>query len=164
MAPLTARHGGCHLRLCKQAPRSTLGAGYIRDLQICPCQGGLRRTFLPLFAFGRLAQIVQRAFHGRDHTRGNAGIARGRGQFGMAQERLYDPDIVTALKEVCRKAVPEGMQRNGLGDARGLRRLFEKSRNLARRQVLAGVPRKDHPVIARDTRILTGGAFLPSIA
>ena len=85
-----------------RAPRRTVGAKDIRDFQLRSCQRGLWRAFLTLFAFG-LAKIVQRAFHRRDHARGNACIPRRRGQFGVSQQRLNDPDIDAALKQVCRK-------------------------------------------------------------
>ncbi|SPJ22582.1 hypothetical protein PAA8504_00377 [Palleronia abyssalis] len=43
----------------------------------------------------------------------------------MTEQRLYDPDVHTALQEMGRKGMAQRMQRDRLGDACRPRRLFE---------------------------------------
>jgi len=80
-----------------------MGAEDVRNLQM---QSGARRATeaasLALPAFRR-GQVVQRAVDRRDHADGNARIMRRRGEFGMPEQRLDDPDVHAALQQVRRE-------------------------------------------------------------
>lgn len=144
-------------------PGSAVGAEDIRNLQRWPRQRGLRRAFLALLALGR-PQVIQRAVHCRDHARGNARISSRRGQFGMAEQCLNDPDVHTTFQQMCREGMAQRVQRNRFGDARHPRRLLEQSRDLAGREMFAAIAGEENPLGARHACILAGGAFGPPFA
>src|SRR6201995_3681337 len=68
------------------------------------------------------AQPLERALDVADRVDGDAGVERGRLELGVAEQDLDDTDVDVLFEQVSGKAVPQGVRRDSLGDARRLRR------------------------------------------
>src|SRR5262249_40371715 len=119
-----------------RTPCWTMVAEDVCDLQRWTRHGGARLRGWPvllallrlLAGLGLLAglrQQVERALDIGDYAGGDARVARRRLQFVVPQQRLDDPDIGAALKEMGREAVAERVQRHALPDPGRFCRLVE---------------------------------------
>lgn len=86
---------------------------------------------------------------------------RRRGEFGMPEQRLDDPDVHAALQQVRREGMAQRMQRDRLGDASRSRRLLEQPRNLSRREMPATIAGKKHAIGSGHAPVVDGRAFGP---
>src|ERR1700761_4581027 len=68
------------------------------------------------------AQPLKRAFDVADRVDGDAGVERGRLQLGVSEQDLDHADVDILFEQVSGEAVPQGVRRDSLGDARRLRR------------------------------------------
>jgi hypothetical protein len=67
------------------------------------------------------AQPLKRALDVADGIDGDAGIERGRLELGVAEQDLNHANIDVLLEQVGGEAVPQGVRRDALGDARQAR-------------------------------------------
>ena len=122
---LDRRH---HLQLGKTqmasvglAPRRAMGAKDVGDLQARPRHAAsVRRARIGSLEVE--AQPLERALDVADRVDGDAGVERGRLQFGVAEQDLDHADVDVLFEQVSGEAVPQGVRRDALGDARRLRR------------------------------------------
>jgi hypothetical protein len=63
-----------------------------------------------------VVQLVQRANGGGDHLRRHRGVTGGGVDSTVAEQHLNDADIGAVLQQVSGEAVPQGVDRDPLGD------------------------------------------------
>src|SRR5580658_6211315 len=64
------------------------------------------------------AQPLQRALDVADRVEGDAGVERGRLELGVSEQHLDHADVDVLLEQMGGEAVPQGVWRHALGDAR----------------------------------------------
>ena len=80
------------------------------------------------------AQPLERALDVADRVDGDAGVERGRLQLSVAEQDLDHADVDVLFEQVSGgEAVPQGVRRDSLGDARRLRRGVNGAHELAGR-------------------------------
>src|SRR5438552_17427323 len=104
----------------------------IRDLRRWTGHGRRRlrrRLVFPVLSglLARLRQQIERALDAGDHAGGDPRIPCRCVQLVMPQERLNDPDVAAALKQMGREAVAQRVQGNALLDRGFIRRLMEQA-------------------------------------
>jgi hypothetical protein len=91
------------------------------------------------------AQPLERALDVADRVDGDAGVERGRLQLGVAEQDLDYADVNLLFEQVSGEAVPQGVRRDSLGDARRLRRGVNGAHELAGRHRVDWVPAGEEP-------------------
>src|SRR4029077_14386765 len=91
-------------------------------------------------ARGVEGQRLERALDVADRVDGDAGVERGRLQLGVAEQDLDHADVDVLFEQVSGEAVPQGVRRDSLGDARRLRRGVNGAHELAGRHRVDRVP------------------------
>src|SRR5208282_5464151 len=149
------------------APRGTVIAEDVRDLQRWPGHGTRLRGPLPGFLLGMLrfaAKPIERAYNRGDAPGRNARIARRRIELVVAKNRLDQTDIEPLLEKMGGKGVPERMQRHRLLDAGRFGCLVEQARELTRGERLAAPPAGKQPALLhRHAFVVACGPHLPPL-
>src|SRR6516162_6762320 len=130
------RSGGPFARRLTHTPSRTVIAEDVRDLQSWSSHGrGLRRRRLlgvsPHTLAARPAQAIEWALDLGNYPGRNAGIAGRRLQLLVSEQRLNQPNVRAALKQMGREAVAKRMQGERFTQPRCFRCLLEQPSELA---------------------------------
>src|SRR4029077_14229458 len=91
------------------------------------------------------AQPLERALDVADRVDGDAGVERGGLQLGVAEQDLDDTDVDVLVEQVSGEAVPQGVRRDALGDARQARGGVDGAPKLAGGHRVDRVPAGEEP-------------------
>ena len=86
------------------------------DTKKVSCQSPSWVPYAIVVICGILKNAVKRAFNAENAAAGNAGVAFGGADIGMAKEFLNVADVSAAFKKVGRKGMTEAVNRNGFFD------------------------------------------------